>query len=81
MSAHVRASLCLIDCDAVLSRMIMSWALSMMARAKPARLVGLAASIRASRYAKKTTCLHGDLDPGRSAARGSLRNRRNTSGG
>src|SRR5580693_2079413 len=32
----------------VASRMIMSWALSMMARARPARLVGLAASIRAS---------------------------------
>jgi hypothetical protein len=33
--------------------MIMSWALSMMVRATPARLAGLAASVRASRVRKE----------------------------
>jgi hypothetical protein len=50
--------------------MIMSWALSMTARAdaRPARRAGRI-DTDITRYAKKTTCLHGDLDPGRSTAR------------
>ncbi len=48
----------------VASRMIMSWALSMMARATPARLEGLTVSIPASRVRKED-----NMPPWRSGSR------------